>query len=169
MAEELIYEVYKDESQIPQLMDLFSQDLSEPYSIFTYRYFLQSWPHLCFNVISEGQIIGSVISRAQMHHEKMRGYIAMLAVSPKFRRRGIATDLVVRTIEAMKKDKCTEIVLETETKNTAALKFYEKLGFIRTKRLKRYYLSGEDAFRLKMWVKIEEKEKEKEKEKGKNN
>lgn len=29
-------------------MYLVDAELSEPYSIFTYRYFLRNWPHLCF-------------------------------------------------------------------------------------------------------------------------
>lgn len=45
-----------------------------------------------------------------------------------------------------------QIVLETEATNTAALRLYESLGFVRDKRLPKYYLNGNDAFRLKCWV-----------------
>ena len=41
-----------------------------------------------------------------------------------------------------------QVVLETEYDNTAALSLYESLGFIREKRLYRFYLNGKDAFRL---------------------
>ena len=44
-----------------------------------------------------------------------------------------------------------EAVLETEVTNTGALRLYEGLGFVRDKRLPRYYLNGNDAFRLKVW------------------
>lgn len=40
------------------------------------------------------------------------------------------------------------MVLETEYDNFAALSLYESLGFIREKRLYRFYLNGKDAFRL---------------------
>jgi peptide alpha-N-acetyltransferase len=40
------------------------------------------------------------------------------------------------------------VVLETEFDNDAALSLYESLGFIREKRLYRFYLNGKDAFRL---------------------
>jgi peptide alpha-N-acetyltransferase len=40
-----------------------------------------------------------------------------------------------------------EIVLETEANNLVALSFYERMGFIRDKRLCKYYLNGSDAFR----------------------
>ena len=39
---------YVDERDLPIVMHLIDNELSEPYSIFTYRYFLHQWPHLCF-------------------------------------------------------------------------------------------------------------------------
>jgi len=52
----------------------------------------------------------------------------------------------------MKEDGVEEIVLETEYDNSAALSLYESLGFIREKRLYRFYLNGKDAFRLVLTV-----------------
>ena len=48
--EGLKYVEYKDESQMPLIMNLITKDLSEPYSIYTYRYFIHNWPFLCFLV-----------------------------------------------------------------------------------------------------------------------
>lgn len=45
-----------------------------------------------------------------------------------------------------------QVVLETEYDNFAALSLYESLGFIREKRLYRFYLNGKDAFRLVLSV-----------------
>ncbi|PRD28819.1 UNVERIFIED_CONTAM: N-alpha-acetyltransferase 30 [Trichonephila clavipes] len=45
-----------------------------------------------------------------------------------------------------------QVVLETEITNKPALKLYENLGFVRDKRLFRYYLNGVDALRLKLWL-----------------
>jgi peptide alpha-N-acetyltransferase len=45
-----------------------------------------------------------------------------------------------------------QVVLETEFDNAAALALYESLGFIREKRLFRFYLNGKDAFRLTLSV-----------------
>ena len=44
------------------------------------------------------------------------------------------------------------MVLETEYDNAAALSLYESLGFMREKRLYRFYLNGKDAFRLVLVV-----------------
>ena len=45
------YIVYYSEKQMPDIMRLITKDLSEPYSIYTYRYFIHNWPKLCFLVI----------------------------------------------------------------------------------------------------------------------
>lgn len=47
----------------------------------------------------------------------------------------------------------SQIALETEVDNTPSLRIYEKLGFLRTKRLHRYYLNGNTAFRLVLYLK----------------
>lgn len=102
----------------------------------------------------------------------LRGYIAMLAVVEEFRGKGIATKLVKMAIEAMKArdadevceipsttqprfaaDRLNQIVLETEVSNTASLRLYERLGFLRSKKLHRYYLNGNTAFRLVLYLK----------------
>jgi peptide alpha-N-acetyltransferase len=40
--------------------------------------------------------------------------------------------------------------METEVNNTGAIGLYESLGFMKDKRLFRYYLNGVDAYRLKL-------------------
>ncbi len=44
------YEVYQSEEKLGEMVKLIEADLSEPYSIYTYRYFLQNYPDLCFLV-----------------------------------------------------------------------------------------------------------------------
>lgn len=77
----------------------------------------------------------------------------MLATQQEYRGRGIATKLVRLAVDAMAARNADEIVLETEVSNTASLKLYERLGFIRSKRLHRYYLNGNAAFRLILYLK----------------
>lgn len=52
--------------------------------------------------------------------------------------------------------------METEYDNHAALSLYEHLGFIREKRLFRFYLNGKDAFRLVLVVPPDSSDDEKE-------
>lgn len=76
----------------------------------------------------------------------------MLAVDVKYRKQKIGSNLVRRAIQAMVEDNAGEVVLETEITNRPALRLYENLGFVRDKRLFRYYLNGVDALRLKLWL-----------------
>ncbi|KAL1924667.1 uncharacterized protein VTP21DRAFT_4321 [Calcarisporiella thermophila] len=150
-SENINYVAYESELQLPGIMALIENDLSEPYSIYTYRYFIHNWPQLCFMAMLGERCIGVIICKLDDHRGRLRGYIAMLAVSRDFRKRGLGTALVCRAIKAMKEEKANEIVLETEVTNLGALALYEHLGFIRDKRLHRYYLNGVDAYRLKLF------------------
>lgn len=167
---------------LPSIRALISKDLSEPYSIYVYRYFLNQWGDLCFMVCvfirlphykslrdltakfnqtldASSNLIGVVISKLEPHqsphsqHSTLRGYIAMLAVSSSYRGHGIATTLVRKAIDEMIARGADEVVLETETSNEAAMKLYERLGFLRSKKLWRYYLNGSTAYRLVLYLK----------------
>ncbi|TSQ46664.1 N-alpha-acetyltransferase 30 [Bagarius yarrelli] len=149
----IVYVRYESELQMPDIIRLITKDLSEPYSIYTYRYFIHNWPQLCFLAMVEKNCVGAIVCKLDMHKKMFRrGYIAMLAVDSKFRRKGIGTNLVKKAIYAMVEGDCDEVVLETEITNKSALKLYENLGFVRDKRLFRYYLNGVDALRLKLWL-----------------
>jgi peptide alpha-N-acetyltransferase len=185
-------------------MELIDRDLSEPYSIFTYRYFVAQWPTLCFLAVdptggrgagrpaaaaarvrsnnkgggsaaagaesnggdkppppprppvflpdNEGAAAGVVVCKAEPHRDRglVRGYLAMLVVDRAHRGKGLGAALARRAIAAMRAHPCDEIALEAEAGNLAALALYRSLGFVRDKRLHRYYLNGADAYRLKL-------------------
>jgi len=150
---EIGYVGYKSELQMPDIMRLIQKDLSEPYSVYTYRYFIHNWPNLCFLAMSGSECVGAIVCKLDYHKKiSKRGYIAMLAVDKNFRKRKIGSTLVKKAIDAMIIDDADEVVLETEITNKPALQLYENLGFVRDKRLFRYYLNGVDALRLKLWL-----------------
>lgn len=151
--EGISYVAYESERQMPDIMRLFQKDLSEPYSIYTYRYFIHNWPRLCFLAMDGETCVGAIVCKLDVHKKLVkRGYIAMLAVDSKYRKRKIGSTLVLKAIRAMISDDADEVVLETEITNKPALRLYENLGFVRDKRLFRYYLNGVDALRLKLWL-----------------
>ncbi|KAF4630212.1 hypothetical protein G7Y89_g7930 [Cudoniella acicularis] len=151
-----------EKKYLPSIRALISKDLSEPYSIYVYRYFLYQWDDLCFMAIDPktNALIGVIISKLEPHTtpsqaspQTYRGYIAMLAVSSQYRNAGIATTLVRKAIDAMEERGADEVVLETEESNVPAMKLYERLGFLRSKKLHRYYLNGSSAYRLVLHLK----------------
>ncbi|XP_077286931.1 uncharacterized protein LOC143911774 [Arctopsyche grandis] len=149
---DVCFESYQSELQMADIMKLIQKDLSEPYSIYTYRYFIHNWPKLCFLAMHRDKCIGAIVCKLDLHRTVKRGYIAMLAVDQKYRKRKIGSKLVTQAISVMISDGADEVVLETEITNKPALRLYENLGFVRDKRLFRYYLNGVDALRLKLWL-----------------
>lgn len=144
---------YESELQMPLIMRIIQKDLSEPYSIYTYRYFIHNWPNLCFLAMCRDVCVGAIVCKLDQHRIVIkRGYIAMLAVDGRYRKHGIGSTLVRRAIAGMVEGGADEVVLETEITNMPALRLYEALGFVRDKRLFRYYLNGVDALRLKLWL-----------------
>ena len=77
----------------------------------------------------------------------------MLAVASSYRNHGIATTLVRKALDVMVERGADEVVLETEETNGPAMKLYERLGFVRSKKLHRYYLNGSSAYRLVLHLK----------------
>ncbi|KAI5476678.1 peptide alpha-N-acetyltransferase [Pseudohyphozyma bogoriensis] len=165
----ITYRRYCNEDDIPIIMSLVDKELSEPYNHYTYRYFVGGWPELCFFAYASTPSsptpipIGTIVCKRDLHRDKLhRGYLAMLSTHPSYRGFGIATHLARLAITAMLYPRTTpdgeleprvdEVVLETECDNAAALGFYKKLGFIKEKRLERFYLNGKDAFRLVLKV-----------------
>ena len=141
---------------------MIEKELSEPYPIYTYRFFVQKWPHLTMMAYRKNdptrKCIGCIVSKLEDQAKpsegtmRYRGYIAMLAVDPSCRRLGLGRKLVQRTIETMQELDAEEVMLETEITNVAALRLYESFGFLRDKRLQQYYLNGNDAFKLKLFL-----------------
>ena len=69
-----------------------------------------------------------------------------LFVSPKYRKRGIATTIIDCAVNHCKKKNLIKIILEVNEKNTKALNFYLSKSFTKTGRRKNYYQLGENYF-----------------------
>ena len=54
---EIKYKQYVDENEMPAIRELIARDLSEPYSIYTYRYFINSWPNLCWLAYADEKLV----------------------------------------------------------------------------------------------------------------
>lgn len=93
--DDIMYVDYTDESMLQEIQTLVAKDLSEPYSVFTYRYFLHKWPSLCVCAYTRGEneergeMIAVIVCKADNERDSMKGYMAMLAVSKTHRNRGI--------------------------------------------------------------------------------
>lgn len=154
-TEDLIYKTYPGEDLLSPIIEMISDQLSEPYPIYTYRYFLNEWPDcaiICYSKKENDKFIGCIVGNCENKKIKLKGYIAMLAVDKGYRKQGIGKKLVQLIMKTFINDyQVNEIALETETDNIAALSLYESLGFIRTKKYLNYYLNGSPAYKLKLF------------------
>lgn len=153
-----IYKTYPGEEMIESIMEIISKYLSEPYPIYTYRYFLNLWPDCticCYDKKNNNKFIGVIIGNCEnKKNNKKQGYIAMLAVEIEYRKKGIGKKLVLNLLKILKDVyDVNEYSIETEVDNYAALYLYESLGFIRTKMFINYYLNGNNAYKLKLFEK----------------
>jgi len=94
-ADRIEFRCFKSEEDLLTVIALIEKELSEPYPIYTYRYFVHKWPDLTIMAFLDGKCIGCIVSKLeeQIKHywrtKKNRGYIAMLAVHPDYRRLGL--------------------------------------------------------------------------------
>jgi N-alpha-acetyltransferase 30 len=103
-------------------------ELSEPYSIFLYRHFINDFPELTIVATYEEKIIGCIVGKLEDRHGnegRDRGYIAMLAVFKEFRQKGIGGSLVREFNKKVKELGVYTVILETECCNKGALRLYE--------------------------------------------
>lgn len=86
---QLEYCEYTNESELDAISELIAVQLSEPYSDFTYRYFLLNFPKANFVVYDRAngnKMIGCVVSKIDVDRKDRKcGYIGMLAVDPLYR------------------------------------------------------------------------------------
>lgn len=107
------YRIYESELQMNEIMSLIQKDLSEPYSIYTYRYFIHNWPQLCFLALHQAKIVGAIVCKNGLYKNNVkRGYIAMLAVNENYRRKKIGSNLVKKAIIAMQQMEADEVSAE---------------------------------------------------------
>lgn len=73
----------------------------------------------------DGRVVGSTMENTK----RKMGYIANVMVHPAYRRKGIATKLMKKALNHIKKKKSSKAILHVVSKNTPAKGLYHKLGF----------------------------------------
>jgi len=79
--------------------------------------------------IENETVVGFVLHTVGQYQEKTTVYDAGIGVIPSHRKRGIASQLMTKTIETLQEADLNRIVLEVITGNHAALGLYENFGF----------------------------------------
>ncbi len=72
------------------------------------------------------------------------GYVSVLGVDPRHRRRGLGSRLLEEILDVYLTISC-----HTRTTNREAIEFYEQAGFTVEQRIEEYYRDGTDALELR--------------------
>ena len=75
-----------------------------------------------------------------------RGHVISVGVLGEYRRKGIGSELMRRSICSMVDDDADYVILEVRVSNTPAITLYRKLGFEVRDLLRAYYSDGEDGY-----------------------
>ncbi|MBQ7145575.1 MAG: GNAT family N-acetyltransferase [Lachnospiraceae bacterium] len=89
------------------------------------RRFLERNPESCFVAEDAGSVVGVIM----VGSDGRRGYIYHTAVHPDYRRRGIATALTEKALEALQALGINKVAMLVFKRNQEANAFWESLGF----------------------------------------
>ena len=85
------------------------------------------------------ELAGFTIAQVEIDDNTLFGHIITINVSPNFRRKGVATEMI-RNIEGILKQKSiNECHLEVREDNSSAIKLYQKRGYQKFGKLENYY------------------------------
>jgi len=116
--------------------------------------FPDPWPRTAFEDIIKHREHGALVA---IHEKNLIAYVCYLiiaheahltnlAVTPEFRRKSAATQLLDTVLQTAQRKECEYVLLEVRPRNESAIAFYEKAGFRLLYRRPKYYRNPvEDA------------------------
>lgn len=131
------------EAEIDAVAEIAAEVFARPW---TRQGFADALPmeNACFLVAKESD---TVLGYCGIYMAVDEGEIINVAVSPRYRKRGIADLLLKALIAEAKKCGVNRFFLEVRVSNTPAIRLYEKNGFIRQGIRKNFYKDPcEDAY-----------------------
>ncbi len=139
------------------------KELPEDYPFFFYKSIFDNFPESFLVACPKDnpqKIIGYIMWRVEKIPSKYslriihKGHLVSIAVLERYRRKGIASALLLNTMPVLKKHNIKEYVLEVRISNYNAINLYQKFNFNIETVKKNYYKDGENAYY--MILKIDE-------------
>lgn len=94
------------------------------------------------------RIIGFALFKNNTYSKE--NYLIKILVDPAHRKGGVAFDIFNYAKSLFVAEGYTNCFLEVSTKNTSALNFYLKLGFMQLTQKRKFYSNGEDAYAMQL-------------------
>ena len=141
------------------VIEVNERELPEDYPFFFYKNILDDYPESFLVAQNKhGKIVAYIMWRVEKAPSinslkyVYKAHLVSIAVAENYRRRGIATKLLLNSMKAIKKYKIHEYVLEVRVSNYTAIKLYEKLDYKIESIKKNYYRDGENAYFMTLKV-----------------
>ncbi|MCX9078212.1 MAG: ribosomal protein S18-alanine N-acetyltransferase, partial [Candidatus Methanoperedens sp.] len=123
-------------------------------SVFTDdRYNLELFRHLCEDnrdLLLVARLGNRTIGYVMGEPHPRGAEVISLAVSPRYRNRGVGRRLMRRLLIRMERTGIVRVFLMVREGNAAAISLYRSLGFRRVRRVPEYYGDGEAAIRMRL-------------------
>ena len=131
---DMVEEIERASYPTPWSRSMFAAELRKPSSIALGAY------------LEEGELVGYAFVSRYVD----AWHVMNVAVSPAFRRRGIASTLLERLFEVTASDPRRGYTLEVRVSNAEAIRLYERLGF-ESRGIRRGYYTDNREDALIMW------------------
>ena len=142
-------------AHIPQIEQLEKQCFSLPWTTELLQSQMKDAQHEFIAALAPD---GTVLGYVGMMYVLDEGYISNVAVSPDYRRQGIADALITRLCEICTELELSFVTLEVRAGNAPAIALYEKHGFQRVGLRRNYYeRPKEDALIMTKFFELTEK------------
>lgn len=143
-----------DEDDLPALADLEAAAFPDPGSPAWSRGLLASElaQATALMLVAVSASRGEVVGYASFRRVGRESELLRVAVAPRERGRGIGRRLIENGLARLREERVTTCFLEVRPTNTPALALYERLGFARISRRRRYFPDGSDALVLEVEI-----------------
>ena len=135
------------------VMDINMLTLPEHYSDYFFESILSELPESFIVAELHSKVVGYIMCKIEFGFSNFRklgfvkkGHVVSVAVLNEHRNQGLGNALMIEGINGVIARKTDEIYLEVRISNAAAVRMYERLGFLIKSRLRTYYRDGEDAY-----------------------
>ena len=91
---------------------------------------------------------GRLLAFAIAERRGRTGHLVTIDIAASARRRGLGRHLFAEASRRLREAGADEIRLEVDVRNAGAIRFYESLGFEKTRTLKSYYGRGLDGYEM---------------------
>lgn len=139
---------------MPSIEIIERESFPDPWNRETFLEALAYYPSTCFVVEDGGCIAGFIAAGIENTGVERYGHIMNLAVSPKYRHRGIGSMLVRHVEQVCMLEGATAVSLEVRETNTGARSFYHRLGYRQVLMVAEYYSDGETAAVMMKWYRV---------------